>query len=226
MRGGLPNLIAGSVLAATGGALITIMSDFASEYGETYSWAGIDFRLLLGVAIAAGLALFGLGVFQRFGPAPTGVKAARNDAQVIFRAMIAMIGVDSEFQDDEVVMVQRCCKHFFKRDMHDIEIWKALQAHGSSSFAGFAFGGAEQTASPEARRCAYTAAMLVAMIDGPPSEAEQAKLAKLGAVLRLSEDDRARAGQEAAQVYPQVKAIDPPESAGKSTPAAEPGGAL
>jgi hypothetical protein len=207
MRGGLPNLIAGSVLAAAGGAIITIMSDFASESGETYAFAGIDYRLLLGVVIFAGLAIFGIGVFQRFRPPPANVKAARTDAQLIFRSMIALAGVNGDLHADELEMIQRCCQQFFRRNMSEDEIRKAFAVHQRANSTGFAFDGANETASPEARVFSFTAALMVARADGPVTETEQAKLEALATLLRLDEASQAKANEDAGRLFAKITEV-------------------
>jgi tellurite resistance protein len=202
MRAGMPNVIMGLVLAATAAALATILG----ELPDRYAWIGIDFIIVLWVLVAGGLALAGYGIYQMFGPPPKPVQRARTDAQVIFRAMLALAGTDGKLHPDEVIMIQRCCSQFFQRNMSHTEIRKAFDHHTRANYAGFAFEGAEQTASAEARAWAYTAALMVAKADGLLSEAQHAKLDQLAALLGLDQAAQTEAAQEAAGLKSRISA--------------------
>ena len=200
MHSGFAKLTAGLILAAVAASLITIMS----ELPGTFTWAFVDFRIILGIAAVAGLALAAYGVWQKFGPPPKPTQVARANAALIYGAMLSLAGADTDdkaLNIDEVQMIQRCCQQFFQRTMSGDEIRKDHARSMSSRFANFGFGGAEAIATAEARSWAYKAAMLVARADGEPSPVEQARLAQLAARIDLSGTALSEARQEADQLY-------------------------
>lgn len=204
MHSGFAKLTAGLILAAVAASIFNIMSEFPG----TFTWAFVDFRIILAIAIAGGLALAAYGVWQKFGPPPKPQQVARANAALIYGAMLSLAGVDSgdkTLNIDEVQMIQRCCQQFFQRTMTGDEIRRAHARNMSSRFANFGFGGAEAAAGPEARVWAYKAASLVARADGDLSPTEQERLGQLASRLDLSETSVSQASQEADQLYATLK---------------------
>src|SRR5262245_27335991 len=195
MRGGRPLIGIGLVWAIVAGALAFAVNIPAARYLVTI--AGIDGRIAFAVIALGGLGVAAYGAWLRFGSGLTGQKRARNDAQVIYRSMLALAGVDGDLHPDELLMIQRCCQQFFQRNMSLSEIRKAFAHRRHINYAGFAFHGADQRASPEACVWAYTAAIMVAGADGSVSEAERAKLDRLAGLLGLDPPIQTKAAEEA-----------------------------
>ncbi|MFT3723681.1 MAG: hypothetical protein QM773_08860 [Hyphomonadaceae bacterium] len=204
MHSGYAKITAGLILAAVAASLVTIMS----ELPGTFTWAFVDFRIILGIVGLAGLALAALGVRQKFGPPPKATQVARANAALIYGAMLSLAGADTDDKTlniEELQMIQRCCQQFFQRTMSGEEILSDHTRSMSRPFANFGFGGAEAIATSEARSWAFKAATLVARADGEPSPVEQARLAQLASRLGLSGTALSEAQQEADKLYATLK---------------------
>lgn len=196
MRGGNSLIGIGTVLAMVASAFALVFPNL----GFAVTFVGVDVTLAFSIVALAGFGIALYGAWLQFGPRPRGQKRAHTDALLIYRSMIALAGIDGELHPEELLMIQRCCRQFFQRDMSHTEIRKAFDHHGRVNYAGFAFDGADQRASPEACVWAYTAALMVAKADGVLSEAEDGKLDQLAALLGLDQDARTRAAEEAARL--------------------------